>query len=128
MTNPSFIRFPAAIKTRVEVTLKNINPDFNPTFTEFIDPKTNTLMVDMEYSNEDLNEKQANDVHAMIKRSTIDLQEKSIHMFRFTLTHTCDFGWFRPSKGDQEIVKIGTPFRQLVVFKTPEGDVKIGDA
>ena len=124
----TFIRFPSSLKDHIQSSILWFNPSIKVSFTEFIDPKTNTLMVDMEYSNEDLNEKQANDVHAMIKRSTIDLQEKSIHMFRFTLTHTCDFGWFRPSKGDQEIVKIGTPFRQLVVFKTPEGDVKIGDA
>lgn len=49
-------------------------------------------------------------------------------MIHGNLTYKCDFGWFRPSKGDQEIVKIETPFRTLVVFKTPEGDIKLGDA
>ena len=43
-----FIRFPAVIKTRIEDILKFINPDFEPTFFDFIDPKTNTPMVDME--------------------------------------------------------------------------------
>lgn len=38
-----------------------------------------------------------------------------------------DFGWFRPSKGDQEIVRFELPYRKLVVFKTPEGNIKLGD-
>lgn len=89
----SSIRFPSVLKT--------INPDFKPTFTEFIDPKTNTPMVDMEYTNEDLTEKQSKDTQAMNKRQTINLQEKTISMFNTILTYNCDFGWFRPSKGDQ---------------------------
>ena len=85
-------------------------------------------MVDMEYNEEDLTEKQAKDIQAFIKRQHINLQEKTLFALHCNLTYNCDFGWFRPSKGDQEIVRIGTPTRELVVFKTPEGKIKLGDA
>ena len=96
---------------------------------EFHDPKTNTPMVDMDYNDDTLTEKQAKDIQALIKRQTINLQEKTISLFNGTkVSYNCDFGWFRPSRGDQEIVKIETQSRTLVVFKTPEGIIKLGDA
>lgn len=64
----TFIRFPLALKEHIQSSILWYDPSIEVSFTEFVDPTTNTPMVDMEYDPTQIPEDRVQDILEWIKR------------------------------------------------------------
>ena len=66
----SFIGFPLDLKDHVQSSIQWYDPSIKVSFTEFIDPTTNTPIVDMEYDSTQIPEDQVQIILQWVKRKT----------------------------------------------------------
>lgn len=64
----TFIRFPLSLKDHIQSSLQWYDPSIKVSFTEFVDPTTNTPMVDMEYDPSSIPEDRVQDILNWIKK------------------------------------------------------------
>jgi len=79
----AFIRFPLSLKDHIQTSIQRYDPSVKVSFTGFIDPTTNTPMVDMEYDPTQIPEDQVQDLQDWIKREVKEAEEIQVRTINF---------------------------------------------
>nr|DAY04852.1 MAG TPA: hypothetical protein [Caudoviricetes sp.] len=81
----AFIRFPLVLKGHIQSSIQWYDPSIKVFFTEFIDPTSNTPMVDMEYDPTQIPEDRVQDILQWVKRKSQEVIRPRTIVFPYLL-------------------------------------------